>query len=123
MADISSSSSSSSPELKAMSKEELERHILRLKAELKKEKRRARVNEQVRQRVLKKARDKVERQMHIIMEKFKIRGFVYSFHPEVGTTVSGASESLNNWWDEKLDSYREDAEGAATNICSIDSSD
>jgi Ethylene insensitive 3 len=121
------SSPSSPGHNKELTREELAHRISDLKTKIKNAKKRTRDektidNEEARQAVLKKSHEGVEKQFQMMMENFKIRGFVYSFRDEKGAVVSGASESLNNWWGEKLNPHLQDAESTASNIDFSDSS-
>ncbi|KAF3341175.1 Protein ETHYLENE INSENSITIVE 3 [Carex littledalei] len=129
MSSSNYSSSFSSSEQKKLSREEIQHRISKLKAKLEKIEKRARKHEtsdadQAKQHVPQKAYETVEQQFHTIMDKFNVRGFVYSYQHENGTIVTGASDSLKDWWKDEVHSYQDqNQEGIVMGTSSIDSND
>lgn len=111
MSSSSYSSSSSSSKRKNLSREEIQHRITKLEAKIAKIEKRARGHETV------------ENQFNTIIGKFNARGFVYSFHLNNGTIISGASDNLSDWWKGEICSYQENQEGIVTGTPSMDSND
>ncbi|KAF3327316.1 ETHYLENE INSENSITIVE 3-like 2 protein [Carex littledalei] len=111
MSSSSYSSSLSSSKQKKLSREEIQHRIKKLEAKIEKIEKRERGHETV------------ENQFNTIMGKFNARGFVYSFHLNNGTIISGASDNLNDWWKGELRSYQENQQGTVTGTSSIHSND
>ncbi|WMV26157.1 hypothetical protein MTR67_019542 [Solanum verrucosum] len=58
--------------------------------------------EQSRRKKMSRAQDSVLKYMVKIMEICKGQGFVYGIVPEKGKPVTGSSDSLRDWWKEKV---------------------
>ncbi|XP_059309654.1 putative ETHYLENE INSENSITIVE 3-like 4 protein [Lycium ferocissimum] len=58
--------------------------------------------EQSRRKMMSRAQDSVLKYMVKIMEICKGQGFVYGIVPEKGKPVTGSSDSLREWWKEKV---------------------
>ncbi|XAR62289.1 hypothetical protein NMG60_11016996 [Bertholletia excelsa] len=58
--------------------------------------------EQSRRKKMSRAQDAILKYMAKIMEDCKAQGFVYGIVPEKGKPVSGTSNSLREWWKEKV---------------------
>ncbi|KAA8530883.1 hypothetical protein F0562_005493 [Nyssa sinensis] len=58
--------------------------------------------DQSRRKKMSRAQDTVLKYMVKIMEVCKAKGFVYGIVPEKGKPVTGSSDSLREWWKEKV---------------------
>lgn len=54
------------------------------------------------QKKMLRAQDAILKSMVMIMEVCKARGFVYGIVPEKGKPVTGSSDSLREWWKDKV---------------------
>jgi ethylene-insensitive protein 3 len=55
-----------------------------------------------RRKKMSRAQDSILKSMVKIMEVCKAQGFVYGIAPEKGKPVTGSSDSLRQWWKEKV---------------------
>ncbi|KAJ4848901.1 hypothetical protein Tsubulata_022651 [Turnera subulata] len=87
---------------KRMWKDRLRMQKLKEKRSINEEASRQAKQEASRRKKMSRAQDSVLKYMGKIMEVCQAQGFVYGIVPEKGKPVTGSSESLREWWKEKV---------------------